>query len=109
MSISSSAIIALLRYTGQDASIPRHIVVKQALLKYSMDIESKILHQLTDTGTDHVVKLYKSYYSDVETGSSNDVDPYPSGDNGNADQSGKVGRFFLEYFEDGDLENYVEE
>lgn len=42
-----------------------------------MDIESKVLHQLTDTGTDHVVKLYKYYYGDIGMVISNDVDPYP--------------------------------
>ena len=71
-----NGVVGLWEYQGSNAQFPRNIVIKQGYDDpESMAWESKLLRQITGTGTEHVVKLYKGYHRDGGTGTSDRFDP----------------------------------
>jgi hypothetical protein len=71
-----NGVVGLWEYQGSNAQFPRNIVIKQGYDDpESMAWESKLLRQITGTGTEHVVKLYKGYHRDRGTRTSDRFDP----------------------------------
>ena len=71
-----NGLVGLWEYQGNNVRFPRNMVIKQGYDDLeSMAWESKLLRQLTGTGTKHVVKLYKGYHRDGGTGTSDQFDP----------------------------------
>lgn len=73
---------------GDDEGVPppQHIVIKQSIggakqkgqdAILAMQWESKILHQIMGTGTDHVVKIYRGYHRDGGSGTDIVKEPIP--------------------------------
>ncbi|KAF4631202.1 hypothetical protein G7Y89_g6940 [Cudoniella acicularis] len=84
LGVGTFGICALLEYHGDDPNMPRSLVVKQSgpLHAGELEWESKFLRQLTGTGTQHVVKLYKSVYKGVGAGISDKFYPSPIDEEG---------------------------
>lgn len=81
------------------------VVVKQTLAAEapSLHNESKLLHLLASTGTEHIVKQLKGYHRGGGTGTSV-VDPLPYGDMvDDYDLDYEVARIFLEHLPGGDM------
>jgi hypothetical protein len=74
-----NGVVGLWEYQGNNTLFPRNIVIKQGHDDpESMAWESKLLRQITGTGTEHVVKLYKGYHRDGGSGTSDLFDPRES-------------------------------
>lgn len=98
-------ICGLWEYIGKNPKTPGFLVVKQVVGKTSLALrhESKFLRDIQEaSGTEHVVKLYKSWHSEGGTGTSF-ADPHPVRDDGTYDPKQEVSRIYIEYCEKGDL------
>jgi serine/threonine protein kinase len=111
----TSGIVGLWEYIGPIVAPPAvappdFVVVKQVIPdnEYELNVESQLMERImrstAPNGTEHVVKLYKSAYSDPGGGTS-DPDPSPYGGDGAHDPAKDVCRIYMEYVQGGDLEN----
>jgi hypothetical protein len=103
-------IVGLWQYKGNSAALPKHLVVKQVVDMVTnsaeqLRVESKLLRDIMATGTDHIIKLYKSNHTAGGTGTSNSRDPLPFGAAGQYDPARLVNRIYVEYCRNGDLES----
>ena len=101
-------ICGLFEYIGNDQTVPKHIVVKQSggiKRRYFEDLmnESRLLKQLGESGSPHIVKMYKSFHREGGTGTSEEYDPSPFVTDGwplptqQYDSNREVSRIYLEY------------
>lgn len=92
-------------YMGKDATKPRHMAIKQAAPADKVDlmVESKMLHLLASTGSEHIVRLYKAAHASPGTGTMDEQDPLPFDDNGVFDEDEQVYRMYLELADGGDM------
>jgi hypothetical protein len=108
----SYGLCGLFEYQGSDQDMPKHIVVKQSgRPDTSLQNESRLLKRFGDTGTVHIVKMYKSYHQEGGTGTSADFDPSPFTYVhylGNTyDESKEVSRIYLEYCDRTDMSQLI--
>jgi serine/threonine protein kinase len=93
-------------------NMPKYIVVKQvsdlnAMIYEPLRVESKLLRDILGTGTEHIIKLYKSTHRAGGTGTSSTKDPLPFAVGGAWDPNREVGRIYLEFCPNGDLETQL--
>lgn len=88
--------------------MPRAMVVKQSAPddNVQMHNESKLLHMLACTGTNHVVKLFKSHHYSGGTGTTVTQDPLPLHD-GKYDSDYDISRMYLELADGGDMYDWI--
>jgi hypothetical protein len=103
-------IVGLWQYKGNSAALPKYLVVKQVVDMVAnsaepLRVESKLLRDIMTTGTDHIIKLYKSNHTAGGSGTSNSRDPLPFGAAGQYDPTRLVNRIYVEYCRNGDLES----
>lgn len=113
----ASGVVGQWDYIGNDVTKPRAMAIKQAMPRdyVAMASESKFLHLIAGTGTQHIAKLYKAAHEDSGTGTMKEAedenaddptnfrDPLPFDDEGNFDEQLQVNRMYLEYVSGGDL------
>jgi serine/threonine protein kinase len=96
------------------AAMPKLIVVKQVsdmgpgVLSIPLRVESKVMRDILGTNTEHVVKLYKSFYREGGSGSHTQRDPLPFGNNGAWATARFVARFYMEYCRNGNLKSQLD-
>jgi serine/threonine protein kinase len=94
--------------------MPKLIVVKQVsdvgpgVLSIPLRVESKVMRDILGTNTEHVVKLYKSFYREGGSGSHTQRDPLPFGNNGAWAPARFVARFYMEYCRNGNLKSQLD-
>jgi serine/threonine protein kinase len=104
-------ICGLWEYTGDSPDKPKHLVVKQVGTKdEGLRVESKLMRDIMRAGgSDHIVKLYKSAYSEGGSGTSKARDPWPFTSGGKYRKKYQVSRLFMEYCENGNLASEIAE
>lgn len=106
----ANGIVGAWELKGRSAFLPKIIVVKQSTgvdIRESLRVESKLLRDILGSGTNHVVKLYKSCHSDGGTGSGLSKDPLPFSASV-WDPTLLVSRLYMEYCPNGSLESNME-
>lgn len=88
--------------------MPRAMVVKQSAPDddVQMHNESKLLHMLAATGTNHIIKLFKSHHYSGGTGTTTTQDPLPL-KKGKYNADHEVSRMYLELGEGGDMFDWI--
>lgn len=107
------AIVGVWENTQPLANLPKHVVVKQVSDQQhqtweALRVESKLLRDILRTNTEHIIKLYKSAYRAGGTGTSAARDPLPFVPGQPWDPTLEVGRMYLEYCPEGDLNSQFE-
>jgi hypothetical protein len=104
--VGGNGIVGLWDYKGDNAKMPKHMAVKQGIDRNGMAWESRMLKILTGSGSNHIVKIYKSMYAAGGTGTMLGTDRLPFDYKGNYNKDYEVYRYYLEYCENGDLSSY---
>ncbi|KAF8866215.1 kinase-like protein [Acephala macrosclerotiorum] len=108
LGIGTTGLVGQWDYIGSDPNMPRAMVVKQSAPDddIQMHNESKLLHMLTATGTNHIIKLFKSHHYSGGTGTTTTQDPLPL-KKGKYNSDREVSRMYLELGEGGDMFDWI--
>jgi hypothetical protein len=98
-----NGIVLKFECTGSDPRVPKFMVVKQSHEeeKNELQLESRHLQRIAATGTEHVVRLYRTVRGVPGSGTSTQFDPHP-------DDGYQMYRIYLEFCGAGDSEKYRE-